>query len=128
MAKSLYHIIKETNASDRRRIIETMLFNSFIWLIPGLILLSVSLVIILIFVLAEVADGDIDLYKRMPKGLVSFFGIAYFLVGLALIIGVFFIPELEVQGIIYAITAAVICWLLAYVGIKKEWRRLAKLR
>jgi len=120
-----YRELKEEKTSVKWRIVGLMIQNFFIWFIPGVIVLAISLVIILILLGAVVTGVGIDFYKWMPKGLVSFFGIAYLLLGITFVVILFVIPELDAEGVIYLVGATVICWILSYMAIKMELKRLS---
>ncbi|MEM7370226.1 MAG: hypothetical protein AAF587_16580 [Bacteroidota bacterium] len=126
-ANTSSHMTKESLTSLNWRAIGLMIQNFVFWFIPGILVLALFLLIVLILVGAATSGNDIDLYKKMPKGLVSFLGIAFLLSGIAFVVLMFVIPELGGEGIIFLITATIVCWVLAYIGIKREYQRLSHL-
>ncbi len=126
MEQKISKVSKGNKASATWGVIGLMIQNFFIWFIPGVIVLAISLVVLLILLLAAATGVEINFYKWMPKGLVSFLGIAYLLVGIAFVVLIFIVPDLDAEGIIYLIGATIICWILSYVGLKMEFKRLSK--
>jgi hypothetical protein len=104
---------------------KAMLYNFFIWLIPGIPILAISLLIIILFSLATpgVGGSGKDPFRRMPKGLASFLGIAHFLLGFGLV-ALIFIYEMDAEGLIAVISAAIVSFLIAYWAMKSDYQRL----
>lgn len=113
------------HVASKRKAVSLLFRNFFIWFVPGLFILGISLLVILILTLGTATGMEFDIYKRLPKGLVSFLGIAYCLSGLGLIALIFVFPDMEIEGLITVITGALVCFILGVMGIKRELRRLS---
>ncbi|GMT49621.1 MAG: hypothetical protein IEMM0008_1160 [bacterium] len=109
--------------------IKSILSNFFIWLIPGVLILTVSVILILILVLAtpSVGGGSGHPFKKMPKGLASFLGIGHLLVGIGLISLLFFVSEIDTEGIITVVSVAIVSLLIGYWATSYDYKRLKKL-
>ncbi|GMT49626.1 MAG: hypothetical protein IEMM0008_1165 [bacterium] len=109
-----------------KKAIGLLIYNFFIWFIPGIVVLAVSLVILIILVGAAATGIEIDIYKRLPKGLVSFLGIGFGLLGITLLVFTIFYSAMDYEGIIICIAVAIVYFILSYDGITKELKRLSK--
>ncbi len=63
--------------SNNWNVIGTIILNFFIWFVPGIVVFAISLIILLILLTAADTGLDVNIYKFMPKGLVSFFDSPY---------------------------------------------------
>jgi len=124
--KTSYKALIEDKVAVEHRAIGLMIQNFLIWFIPGVIVFAISLVILLVLLGGAATGVEINIYKWMPKGLVSFFGIAYLLTGITFVVLLFIIQELDAEGVISLLGATIMCWILAYVAIKMELQRLSK--
>ena len=120
----IHHLKK----NSRSKILSLMLVNFFIWLIPGIIIFALSLAIILALMFASaVIDTKLN-FQKWPKGLVSFLGISYLLAGVVFLVLIFTISGFDSEIVVALLCAALTSWVLAYLMLKAEWKRLSKIK
>lgn len=107
-----------------------MVYNFFVWLIPGSIILGISVLIILILLTAaaDIHGGanKKDPFKKWPKGLVGFLGIGYLLTSITSILLIFIISDINTEGTIILVFSFLVFGLLGYWGTRYDYRRLIR--
>lgn len=105
-----------------------MISNFFIWLVPGSLILGVSIIIIIILLTAaaDIHGGSSkkDPFAKWPKGLIGFLGFGYSLAAISSLALLFLIDEIDAEGIVVMIFCFIVFALLGYWGIKYDYKRL----
>lgn len=122
--------VKFPDVKKNVQVIGQMLMNFLLWLVPVLIIWVFSVILILILMMAAADIGGSgnknDPFRKWPKGLVGSLGIAYLLSAVFLIVAYFCWDSLNLKEPIYLFGLVVFCLILAYLGIRYDYKRLLK--
>ncbi|MEZ4923217.1 MAG: hypothetical protein R2780_08620 [Crocinitomicaceae bacterium] len=104
--------------------------NYLIWFIPSLIIMVLTVIIFFILIGASpdgFSSGKKDPFAKWPKGLIGALGIQYLLAGVVVCTLPLFIGQVDLEGWIYIVATALVCFLLAYWGITYDLKRLKRM-